>query len=142
MTLQAPILQARASRLIPAAPDEVWETLTSKEGMKAYMLGADVEADWRVGGQIHMHGEYQGKAFDDHGEVRSFEPGRKLAYTHESSAMKGEVHLVTFELSARDGGTELTVRQEGDKPADDKTRAMYEETWGKMLEGVETATAN
>jgi len=131
--------QAQVSRLIPASPDRVWETLTSREGMKAYMMGADVEADWRVGGEIRMHGEYQGKPFDDRGEVRSFEPERKLAYTHESSAAPGEAHLVTFELEPKDGGTEVTVTQGGDKPADDKTRTLYEKTWAAMLEGVEKA---
>lgn len=129
--------QAQVSRLIPASPDKVWETLTSREGMKAYMMGADVEADWRVGGKIRMRGEYQGKPFDDRGEVRTFEPGRRLAYTHESSAAPGQENLVTFELTPDGGGTRVTVTQEGDKAPDDKTRAMYEETWTAMLESVE-----
>ena len=135
--------EAQVSRLIPAQPDKVWKTLTSREGMKAYMLGAEVDADWRVGGQIRMRGEYQGKRFEDHGEVRSFEPERRLAYTHESSAAPGQAHLVTFELAPRDGGTEVTVTQAaengGEHPDHAKNRAMYEETWAKMLEGLEKA---
>lgn len=132
--------QAQVSRRIEAAPAKVWETLTSREGMKAYMMGAEVEADWRVGGKISMHGEYQGKPFEDHGEVRSFEPERRLAYTHESSAMPGQEHLVTFELAPRGAGAEVTVTQEGEQAADEKTRAMYEKTWTAMLQALETAT--
>ena len=133
--------QVQVSRLIPAAPDKVWKTLTSREGMKAYMMGADVDADWRVGGQIRMHGEYQGKRFEDRGEVRSFEPERRLAYTHESGSAPGKPHLVTFELASREGGTEVTVTQEGDHASDEKMRATYEKTWAGMLENLEGATS-
>ena len=130
------------SRLIPAEPDRVWKTLTSKAGMKAYMMGADVDADWRVGGKLTMRGEYQGKRFEDHGEVRSFEPERELAYTHVSGAAPGQPHLVTFRLAPRSEGTEVTVTQAaegGDEAADAENQAMYEKTWAGMLEGLEKA---
>ena len=68
---------AQASRVIPAKPAEVWETLTSRKGMKAYMMGADVETDWRVGGPITLHTKMKRKPFEDHGEVRSFLPQRR-----------------------------------------------------------------
>jgi uncharacterized protein YndB with AHSA1/START domain len=138
--------EAQVSRLIPAAPDKVWKTLTSREGMKAYMMGADVDADWRVGGQIRMHGEYQGKRVEDRGEVRSFVPGRRLAYTHDSGSQPGKPHLVTFELTPRGAGTEVTVTQAAadgtEHPDHAKNREMYERTWAKMLEGLEQAVAN
>ena len=134
--------EAQVSRLIPAGPDRVWRTLTSRAGMKAYMMGAEVEADWRVGGQIRMHGEYQGKPFEDRGEVRSFEPEKKLAYTHESASAPGQAHLVTFELTPRGEGTEVTVTQaaaNGEHSDHAKNKAMYEKTWATMLEKLEQA---
>src|SRR5687768_7298997 len=103
----------QVSRTIPAEPDKVWETLTSKEGMKAYMMGADVETDWQVGHPIVMSGEYGGKSFRDEGEVRSFEPGRKLAYTHRSGGDAAKEHLVTFELKPQGDSTEVVVTQDG-----------------------------
>jgi len=137
---------AQVSRVIPAERTEVWETLTSREGMKAYMMGADVETDWSVGGPITMHGEVGGKSFEDRGEVRSFLPERRLSYTHVSSAAPGSTHLVTFELTPRNGGTEVTVIQENlDGHAggsDFEHRAQYEKTWAKMLEGLEKAVAH
>jgi uncharacterized protein YndB with AHSA1/START domain len=137
--------QVQVARLIPASPQKVWDTLTSRAGMKAYMMGADVDADWRVGGKLTMRGQYEGRAFEDHGEVRSYEPRRKLAYTHVSGAAPDQPHLVTFELAPGDGGTEVTVTQaaEGRDPsADDKNRVMYEKTWAAMLEGLEKAAAH
>ncbi|HET6971442.1 MAG TPA: SRPBCC domain-containing protein [Phenylobacterium sp.] len=134
---------AQASRLIPADPQSVWDTLTSREGMKAYMLGADVETDWRVGGPIVMRGEYGGKAFEDRGEVRSYEPQRRLSYTHVSGSSPGPEHLVTVELHPRDGGTEVTITQANTDgrvtDADRAHKADYEKTWAMMLEGLEKA---
>lgn len=134
---------AQVSRLIPADSRAVWETLTSREGMKAYMLGADVETDWRVGGPIVMRGEYNGKAFEDRGEVRSYEPQRRLSYTHASGSPPGPEHLVTVELAPRDGGTEVTITQANTdgqvSAADRQHKADYEKTWAMMLEGLEKA---
>jgi uncharacterized protein YndB with AHSA1/START domain len=129
--------------VIPANEAEVWETLTSREGMKVYMMGADVEADWRVGGRIAMRGEFNGKRFEDHGEVRSFELRRRLSYTHISSAAPDQIHVVTIELTPLESGTEVKVTQapgEGvDAEADAKNRAQYEKTWAAMLESLEKA---
>jgi uncharacterized protein YndB with AHSA1/START domain len=134
---------AQVSRTIPAKPEEVWETLTSKAGMKAYMMGANVDTDWKVGSPITMQGEFGGKAYRDEGEVRSFEPARKLAYTHRSSAAPNAEHLVTVELSPKADGTEVTITQantDGEvTPADREHRAEYEKTWAMMLEGLEKA---
>jgi uncharacterized protein YndB with AHSA1/START domain len=136
---------AKASRLIHADPKRVWTALTSREGMRTYMMGADVQTDWKVGSPITMRGEFNGRPFEDHGEVRSFEPGRRLAYTHRSGAAPGPERLVTFELAARDDGTEVTVVQSSadgrPSESDRANKARYEETWAKMLEGLERAAA-
>ena len=137
---------AQASRVIPANKAEVWETLTSREGMKAYMMGAEVEAVWRVGGPIVMRGESNGRQFEDRGEVRSFEPRQHLSYTHTSSAAPDRTHLVTIELAPQQAGTEVTVTQEnadGSVSEGDKARqADHEKTWAKILEKLAEAVAD
>lgn len=136
---------AQVSRLIPAPPERVWDTLTSRDGMKAYMMGADVETDWKVGSPITMKGEMGGKAYEDRGEVRSFEPGRRFSYTHQSGG-QGPEHLVTFELTPRGDGTEVTIVQSNTDDqvteADRAHKAQYEQTWATMLEGVERTVAS
>ena len=137
---------AQVSRVIPAKADQVWDTLTSKKGMKAYMMGADVETDWKVGSPITMKGQFGGKPFEDKGEVRSFEPGRRFSYTHVSSAAPDAEHLVTFELRPKGEGTEVTIIQANSDgkvtEADRAHKAQYEKTWAAMLEGVEKAVRN
>ena len=131
---------AKVSRVVPASPTEVWETLTSKEGMKAYMFGADVDTDWQVGSPITMKGEFNGKPFEDRGELRSFEPGKRFSYTHQGQ------HLVTVELKPEGDGSEVTIIQEnldgGVTETDRQHKAEYEKTWSAMLEGVEKAVAS
>ena len=137
-------MTVKAQRTIPADSERVWRTLTSREGMKAYMMGADVQTDWQVGHPITMRGEFNGKAFADCGEVKSFEPKRRLSYTHESSAAPGQAHLVTFELEPTlEGATKVTVTQAPeagvDQAAEEKARPQYEKTWWSMLEALDKA---
>lgn len=137
---------AQVSRFIPAPPGRVWETLTSRKGMKAYMMGADVETDWRVGAPITMRGEFDGKPYEDRGEVRSFEPGRRFSYTHASGSAPDTEHLVTFELEPTAGGARVTITQANSDgrvtDADREHKLQYEKTWATMLRGVEEAVAN
>jgi uncharacterized protein YndB with AHSA1/START domain len=138
---------AQVSRVIPAKAEDVWETLTSKEGVKAYMMGA--ERGHRLEGRRPLHDAWRvtrARLFEDGGEVRSFEPGRKLAYTHVSSADPSKTeHLVTFDLTPKDGGTEVTVTPGQDRRRAPRTTSSwqrYEKTWAGMLESLEKAVAN
>lgn len=132
---------AQASRVIPAPSYLVWETLTSRAGMKAYMMGADVETDWKVGSPIVIKGRYSGKSFEDSGEVRSFEPHKRLSYTHRSGGDPSREHLVTFELRPQGKATEVVVTQDG-ADGDARQTAQYEKTWAMMLEGLEKAVGH
>ena len=60
---------AEAAVDIEASPSEVWGSLTDPEAIKQYFLGADVETDWRVGSPITFRGEWQGKSYEDKGEI-------------------------------------------------------------------------
>lgn len=137
---------AQVSRVIPATVQDVWDTLTSREGMKAYMQGADVRTDWKVGSPIVMKGEFNGKTYEDRGEVRSFEPGKRFSYTHVSSAAPDAEHLVTFELAPKGEATEVVITQANADgrvtDADREHRARYEKTWAMILEGLEKAVAH
>ena len=140
------IEQAKVTREVAATPQRLWKVLTSKDGMKAYMMGADVETDWRVGSPITMKGAYDGKTYEDHGEVRSFEPQKRLSYTHVSSAAPDAEHLVTVELVPQGAATEVTIVQANADgsvtDADREHRANYEKTWAMMLEGLERAAGS
>lgn len=143
---------AQVSKTIAAPANDVWEALTKPHIIKTYMFGADVQSDWKVGSPIRIEGEYNGKAYQDKGEIRSFEPGRRLSYTHWSQQSgdpdtPDNYHVVTYELEpAGDGKTRVTLTQSnlnGEvKDSDLKMRPEFEKTWASILDGLEKAVAH
>jgi uncharacterized protein YndB with AHSA1/START domain len=140
-----PEITARAERTIAAPPEEIWEALTDPAKLKAYFMGADFESDWKVGSPIRIKGEFKGEAYEDKGEIRSFEPARRLAYSHYSPLSGAadapeNYHLVTFELQPQGEATKVILTQAnllgGVKPSDEKMRGEYEKTWNTVLDGL------
>ena len=68
--------------LVEAEAGPVWDALTARKS--AMFMGAEVETDWGPGSPISFTGEFNGKAFKDHGEIRDVEDRRRLAFTHYS----------------------------------------------------------
>src|SRR3954463_16314907 len=104
MTTNTANLVARSSVTIAAPADKVWNALVTPAAIKQYMFGTTVVSDWKEGSPIVFKGEWQGKTYEDRGEIRQLKPGRTLQYTHVSgqpgAAGKQEnAHLVTIQLS-------------------------------------------
>jgi uncharacterized protein YndB with AHSA1/START domain len=138
---------AQVSRLIHAAPDEVWQALTQPAKLKRFFFGADVESDFRPGSPIRMRGEFNGRPYEDKGEIVEVRPRERLSFSHFSPAT-GEpdrpesYHLVTYDLRpSGEAATEVTLTQAnltgGVRPSDEKMRGEYEKNWSTVLEGLE-----
>jgi uncharacterized protein YndB with AHSA1/START domain len=142
-------ITAEATIEIDASPSEAWRSLTDPARIKQYYLGADVETDWQVGSPITFKGEWEGKPYEDKGEILVVEPERKLAYSH-FSPMSGKpdapenYHVVEVTLDEREGATRVTLRQsnlEGGATDEDRAnRDDYEKNWKQMLEGLKKTT--
>jgi uncharacterized protein YndB with AHSA1/START domain len=134
-------LIARASTKIDAPAADVWQALTDPALIKHYMAGADVKTTWKVGDPITYKGEWNGKKFEDKGEILEFVPQKRLKSTH-FSPMSGQpdvpenYHVVTYALSSEGDKTMLTVIQENNPSAE--MVAESEKTWAMMLEGIKT----
>jgi uncharacterized protein YndB with AHSA1/START domain len=125
--------------LIDAEPATVWDMLT--QAKSPMFMGADVESDWREGSPIRMSGEFHGKAFHDHGEIRAADPGRHLAFTHISGSQPGSGNLVDIKLAPDGERTKVTLSQtpQGDQRPDEKTVAEFRKNWQAMLKGLKAA---
>ena len=49
--------------------------MTDPEQIERYMFGSKVETDWKPGSRIVWKGEYDGKQYEDHGEILEADPG-------------------------------------------------------------------
>ena len=75
---------ATAQTDVAAAPERVWAALTEPEQIAAYMQGSKVTTTWEVGTPITWDGEYDGRAYQDKGEVLTYDEPHVLSVTHYS----------------------------------------------------------
>ncbi len=123
----------------PAA--EVWHALTDPAVIAEYFFGTKVETDWQPGSPITWSGEYEGKAYQDKGEVVEVEPNQRLTVTHFSpmSGLPDEAenyHTITYEIEARGDTSRLSMSQ--DNNADEAEVEHARQTWSAMLDGLKS----
>lgn len=121
---------------INASPETVWKRLLDPESVKEYMMGAEVETDWKVGSPISWKGEWDGHPFEDTGKVLAIEPEKMLQYDHFSggSGQKDipENHrTVTVEIEPKGEGTHLELTQSN--AGTEKEKAEMEKNWQMMF---------
>ena len=130
---------ATAETDIRAPRSKVWRALTDPDEIQKYMFGSRVETDWKPGSRITWKGEYEGKSYEDKGEVLEVEPERRLKLTHFSPSSGDEdvpenYHTLVYELDESDGKTHVSLSQDNNKSeeAAEHSRA----NWDKMLSGL------
>jgi uncharacterized protein YndB with AHSA1/START domain len=124
---------------IEAPPEKVWRALTDPELIKKYMFGSEVNSDWKPGSPITWKGEFEGREYEDKGEIISVEPGRRLEFTHFSPLTGQEdrpenYHTVRYELQQTDGGTSVRLTQDNSRSAEEAEHSAA--TWQVMLDGL------
>ena len=134
-------LVATAETEIDAPPSRVWRALTDPDLIEQYMFGARVVTDWQPGSSIVWKGEYEGKAYEDKGEVLEVVPERRLRMTHFSPLggqddVPENYHTLTYELEAENGTTHVSLSQ--DNNSSQEAAEHSRENWEKMLSGLKT----
>lgn len=133
-------------RKYDAAPGKVWRAITEPEMLKKWMAPSDAfkvpvaEADLRVGGRYHITmNAPDGQVHDVSGVYREIVPNKKLVYTWAWKSTPERQSVVTIELRAAGGGTELTLRHE--QFFDEEARNHHEQGWNGCLARLEKAVA-
>jgi uncharacterized protein YndB with AHSA1/START domain len=115
----------------------VWAALTTPETIREYFFGSDVETNWAPGSPIRWRGEFQGRRYEDHGEIRNIDPERSMTFTHFSS-MSGKPDspenyaTVTYDLKEKGGRTDVKVTQKNCMGELEQTR----KNWAMVLDGL------
>jgi uncharacterized protein YndB with AHSA1/START domain len=132
-------LTAKATTTIHAPASKVWSAITKPSLIKQYLFDTDVVSDWKAGSSITYKGEWEGKAFEDKGKILKIEPEKVLVSTHWSP-LSGvpdtpeNYHTVTYTLSGKGDGTEVTITQDNNSTEEEK--AHSEKNWETVLEGM------
>jgi uncharacterized protein YndB with AHSA1/START domain len=130
---------ATAECEIDAPPDKVWRALTEPELIKKYMFGSEVTTDWQPGSPITWKGEFEGREYEDKGEIIAVEPGQRLEVTHFSPLTGQEdrpenYHRVRYELQQTTGGTSVRLTQDNSSSAEEAEHSAG--NWQMMLDGL------
>jgi uncharacterized protein YndB with AHSA1/START domain len=126
---------------IAASPEAVWNALTDPKLIAQYMHGTQVETDWVEGTPIVWRGAWQGREYEDKGEVRDVEPPFRLAMTHWSP-LTGEpdepanYHHVTYDLEQLGSDRTRLTLTHGNSPTQEAADAMIENGWKPTLEAI------
>jgi uncharacterized protein YndB with AHSA1/START domain len=135
---------ATAAVEIDAPVDAVWQALVDPAAIKRYMFGTTVNTDWQPGSPITWRGEYEGKAYEDKGQLLIVEPPRRLAMTH-FSALSGQpdepasYHTLDYTLVPSATGTRLSLTQDNNATQDaaDHAQANWEQALTDLKEIAE-----
>lgn len=130
---------ATAETEIDAPAPQVWAALTEPEQVKEWMFGTTLETDWQVGSPITWSGEYEGKSYEDRGEVVTVDEPRRLSVTH-FSPLSGQddvpdnYHNLNYTLAEDEGTTRVTLTQDNN---DDEAEAERSSgNWEQALQAL------
>ncbi len=133
---------ARATVQIPAPAAVVWDTLVDPQA--TWMMGARVTSAYVVGAPITFDGEWDGKPFQDHGEILEVDRPHRLRYTH-FSPLSGQpdvaenYHHLTFAVEERGSATQVTLEQDGNGSVQEAEHASA--SWERVLGALRDAVA-
>ena len=132
-------LVATSSVTVKASPSAVWHAITDPATIAKYYFGTKVETDWRVGSPIAWSGEYEGKAYRDHGTILDLSPEHLLRHTHFSPLSGREdipenYHTLDWRLEPEGDETRVTLSQDNNDDYDSVKHS--EQNWTMVLDGL------
>jgi uncharacterized protein YndB with AHSA1/START domain len=128
---------AQATTLVNAPASKVWDALTNPSLIKQYLYGTEVTSDWKVGSPIIYRGEWEGKSYEDKGEILQIEPDKLLVSTFWSSLAglpdtPENYKTVRYELSHEGSRTKLTITQDNNDTQEEANHS--EQNWTTVLD--------
>ncbi|MDJ1483355.1 SRPBCC domain-containing protein [Cytophagaceae bacterium YF14B1] len=123
------------SILINAPTAKVWHAITDPAMIKQLFFGTTVESEWKVGGPIVYHGEWEGNSYIDKGTILQLEPEKRFQHTYWSSVSgttdaPENYATITYEITQEGNQSRLAITQ--DNVISEKTG----DGWQQLLENM------
>jgi len=135
----AKALTAKCRIQIDNTVDEAWKALVNPEIVEKYMLGSKQLSDWRRGSSIIWKKDFNGRKFEDKGEVLEITPRKSLKYTHYSPASgrpDAPENYQTVSVTLKEKANGTLVELTSDNNASENEKAMTEHIWAYYLQGL------
>ncbi len=132
-------LTLNKSITINAPVSKVWDALTNPDLIKKYFFGTECITDWKKGSPIFYKGTYNGKSYEDKGNILDIEKENFIIYNYWSSFSGTEdipsnYVKIKYELSSNNDQTIFTVIQEGFKTQEAQDHSN--KNWGYVMDGL------
>ena len=134
-------------RRIEASPDEVFQAWSDPASLARWMCpgsvrGAEVEVDFRVGGEFRIAMRGDERNFVQHGEYLEIDRPKRLVFTWVSEWIEAEfAHTRVTVVLEPDGRSHTKLRLVHDVPTRE-TYAGHEGGWGQILDKLAATLAN
>jgi uncharacterized protein YndB with AHSA1/START domain len=139
MTAPAATRSLVVERVMPHAPEKIWRALTQGPLIEEWLMQNDFQPvvghrfNFRSTPMPHWNGVVDC-------EVLVVEPNRRLSYSWNASgaeALNGLKTVVSWTLTAAEGGTHLRMEQSGFGPQDDRNYQGANYGWQKFIADLE-----
>ncbi len=135
---------AKASVIVNAPAEKVWQALTDPALIKQYLFGTDAESDWKPGSPVRYRGVWEGKPYEDKGTILESVPGKVLKATYWSAASgkpdaPENYYTITQRIKEKAGVTALDLTQENcpSREDADHSASNWNMVLGKLKEILE-----
>jgi uncharacterized protein YndB with AHSA1/START domain len=132
-------LTAKSSIQINNTVDEAWKALVNPEIVEKYMLGSQQLSDWQKGSSIIWKKDFNGRKFEDKGEILEITPQKKLKYTHyspDSGRPDAPENYQTVSVTLKRNSKGTTIELRSDNNASEKEKEMTEHIWAYYFQGL------
>jgi uncharacterized protein YndB with AHSA1/START domain len=132
-------LKVTVTKNMNAPVTRVWQAFTDPDLIRQYLFGTTVKSDWKLGSSITYTGEWEGKSYEDKGQIIDVIPFKRLHTTYWSG-MSGKPDVpdnyvdVYYEVERRGEGSKVSITQEGIE--NEEGVEHMKKNWGMVLDAM------